>query len=306
MPRLPENIQEPMALYPVVEELNTSRGVLAEQAEELGFDMEKRLKLSSLVRAYGDHLGPTENAKYDFDLLLDASSEDFKNASIDSLKTGLYIFPDDARYHRKGTEQLVRVGNWKGNNRSVPGIVFPSHEFTKVGHSPPGLTERAMAKTRASQSSKNNGNVDEGSVGRSAAHIMEGYISRLTVLDSELSVRRRKLYIPLYREVSQWAPHFKPKNLDKKRREFDEEIHEIIDTASLNINIGSTALKAAHRAVVSKLYRRGSAKELNDQWASHIKFAGDYLKDRREKISISKHLCGEELKAFQPFLDQAA
>ena len=188
----------------------------------------------------------------------------------------------------------------------MPGVVFPSHEFTKVGHSPHSLTERTMAKTRANQQS--NGTIDaktESAVGRSAAHVMDRYIGGLAVLDSELEVHRKELYIPLYRDAKQWAPHFKPKNLDKKRRKFDEEIHYVLETASLNLNIGTIALRAAHRAMVSRLYRRGSRRELNAQWQAHINFAGNYVKARREKIRISKELCEEEFSAYAPFLTNA-
>lgn len=306
MPKLVgEYIQEPLALYPVVADLNASDGVVTATYEDLEWaDPEKRGKLARMVRAYGELLGPTESVDANHDLILDIAIEDFQHASPLSIKSGLYIYPDDPRYSSSFTEQLVRIGSRKGNPH-VPSVVFPSDEYSKVAHSARGLTSRNMNKARLSAGKKGLGPTEtELLVGRAAANILTSYIGSLDGLDKNLEKKRTTMLAPLYKETNTWVPHFKIKNLDKRRREFDEEVHHILDTASLNLNIGSIALKGAHRALASNLYRQGKTPhDINHQWRRYLHLTRDYVRARRQKIQISREECELELQPYLPFLE---
>ena len=302
MPKLPGYVQEPIALYPVVEELDEARGVIRANLQDLPqVDAEQRITLGRLANFYGQRLGPADGIIYSQDTLLEVQEKDFVQAKPSAINRGLYIPRSDRRFSDPKTEQLVRVT--PKDDRQQDGVVFPVQEFHLVARNAKDLVKHVMAKTRKA----NGGNPDrievDGTVGRSAGHAMESKIQGLNVLENQLIENRSRLLIPLYRETySSWQSHFKAKNLDKKRLQFDEQLHDTIETANINLNLGSTAVKAVHRAATANMHRRGSSSELNHHWQKYIKMVGEYVSARRAKVVISRTQCQEELKHYEPFL----
>lgn len=309
MPRIPERAyQEPLALYPVVEQLNEVNGVLQTPASEVpGIIPEKRVTLLRLASLHGLKLGPKDAVTINYDSLLDIAEQDFNMANAISINTGLYIYPGDERYRSPATEQLVRIR--KDNEWNSPAVVFPTEQFRTVARSPQDLAKHAMAVTREANKDNSDPIDVEGKVGRSAGHALLGKINGLEKLEATLAATRNDLLLPLNREVNNntsrpWQAHYLPKNIDKKRKQFDEELHHTLDTAAINLNIGTTALQAAHRALVSNLYRRGSRNELSSQWLNYLTLSRDYVKARRSKIATSKAECKLQMNFYQQFIDQ--
>lgn len=307
MPRVPEYTQEPLALYPVVTKLDSVQGRVTDSLESLRLNpSQTRITLMKLASRYGEQLGPTDPVTTTQDNLLQVGPADFRNIQADMLYPGLYIHPRDPRFKDPATEQLVKVRS--NDAPDQPGIVFPAREFHVVARNAADLAKHVMAKTRRANDNNPDGESVEARVGRSAGHALEGKVLGLNELEKEYITVRNSVLIPLYREAKRngavhWRAHYGPKNLDKKRRLFDELTHEVIDTASLNLNLGSTALKAAHRAEASKLYRARSTRERSANWLASLEFAGNYLKARHHKVIISRNQCQKELIFYREFLN---
>lgn len=306
MPKLPAYIQEPMPLYPVVQELDNSRGAVLAEIDVLpSIDGDQRITLGRLATFYGQRLGPADGIEQNQDILLEVQEKDFTRAQPSAIAEGLYIKRADPRFSDPKTEQLVRVT--PKNNPRQAGVVFPVDEFRFVARNAKDFAKHVMAQTRNANSANPDRIVVDGTVGRSAGHALESKVKAMNVLENQLLDNRAKLLVPLYREAkSDWQAHFKAKNLDKKRKQFDEQLHYVIETATINTNLGATAIKAVHRAAAANMYRRGSSKEINFHWQRYVRLVGKYVNARLIKVGISREECQQELKHYQPFLDAKA
>lgn len=306
MPKVPDYCQEPLPLYPVVAELDALHGRVTNSLESLHLPpSQTRITLMKLASRYGEQFGPADSVTATHDVLLEVGPEDFRNSHPGLLNGGLYIHPRDRRFRDPATEQLVKVR--PPDAPSEYGVVFPAREFHIVARSAQDLAKHVMAKTRRANEACLDSVAVEARVGRSAAHALEGKVLGLNGLESELIIVRNTILIPLYREAkrnqaSHWRAHYGPRNLDKKRRVFDDLSHEAIDTASINLNLGSTALKAAHRAETSRRYRARTARERSANWMMSIAFVGKYLNSRHRKVVTSRDQCQKELVFYREFL----
>ncbi|MGI9027693.1 MAG: hypothetical protein ACR2FM_02520 [Candidatus Saccharimonadales bacterium] len=307
MPKVPQYSQEPLALYPVVAELDAVHGRVTNELESLQLpSAQSRITLMKLASRYGEQFGPNDSVTTTQDTLLQVGPENFFNSQPETLRSGLYIHPRDPRFRDPSTEQLVKVRS-AGTARGI-GVVFPAHEFHIVARSASDLAKHVMAKTRRSNENNPDAMCVEARVGRSAGHALVGKVLGLNELENDFITVRNTVLIPLYREAKRngdkhWSAHYGPKNLDKKRQVFDELTHEIIDTATINLDLGSTAIKAAHRAETSRLYRARSTRQRSANWLSSISFVGKYLNARHHKVIASRDQCQKELKFYHEFLD---
>jgi hypothetical protein len=305
MPKQHTPYQQPMEIFEAVKDLNESNGIPPFTLDDdmTFINLDKRINLARLAMLYGRKLGPLEGVGEDYDYLLDVVAADFENASPDSINAGLFIAPDDPRYHDPLTERLVRTGNFKGDN-PLWGVVFPQHQFSKVSRSPRGLTEQGMDKTREANSGEDDLPKVDATVGRTGGHIMERYIPQMEKVDKEIEIFETEILDPLTSQTRfNWQAHYKARNLDNKYRYFVEEMHGALDTASLNLNIDTTALRGAHRALASRLSRQRSTKEQNEALKPYLKLSKKYAKGRRDKVGRAIQYAQENLDAFQPFLD---
>ncbi len=297
-----------MPLFPVASELNDSRGVIGADIVALPtVDPEKKITLGRLTGYYGDLLGSRHAVTQDHDSLLELETTDFELAEPKKIESGLYIYPDDPRYNHPSTEQLVRLrakGDWFS-----PGVVFPSQHYATVARSPANLAEHVMNKTRKAKDDKADRVVIDASVGRSAGHALKSKMSAMNSYENELLSIRSSVLIPLYRETLRnlsnrpWDARFKAKNLDKKRKIFDEMLHDTVETSTINQDISITAINGLHRAITSQLYRYGSNQNRSQRWKDYILLYGTYTKSQCEKIQLSKQRTADELKFYEQFLD---
>lgn len=304
-----KTVQEELFASPVTL-LNENRGVVVGSEElinEIGPDT--RITLGRLAVSLGQELAPQPREDKS-DKPLQVYRKDLYIAQPQSIKTGLYIPPSDPRY--RTADLLVTVGN-EPCELELPGVVdrrvgvvFPREEFSVVARNARDLTKHVKAKTlRANQ---NNGDRDEveAKTYRSAAHAMDQKIQSLSGLENKL-IEERSLFGRIYREArSTWRSHYKTKNLDKDRRLADELIHETAETASINLNLGTTSINALHRAITSNLYRRGSAREINSMWQNYSSLAGRYVNARRGKVIQSRNACLKQLNIYAPYLELEA
>lgn len=304
MPRIahhPE--QQSLPLFKPVHELDQSHGIVDYSLDDIRHhDIGQRLTLGRITRLYGELYGSTKGVNLDKDNLLEVKREDFYRARPDVLELGLYIAQNDEQYRAKDTQQLVRLRKDK-YDRS-PGVVFPEDEFMVITYSPSGMASRIMARTRLAN--RYQPDVNEKAT-RSACHALTEKIDRLSGLDNSLEELRTDILVPVQEEAYRngnrgWQAHYSPKNIDRLRRQVDERYHEAIDIAAINLNVGSTALKAAHRAAASALYRTPDDRQRNQNWASTANFLRRYVQARRQKVSYAKrdcHVTLEDIEAHQ-------
>jgi hypothetical protein len=304
MPKLERFIQEPLPLYPSSDIFDGQTGRIHAGVEELpNVQPDARITLQRLATQYGLLLGTPPDHVIE-DSLLQVAADDFRHASIPSIRSGLFIFPSDPRFHSKSTEQLVKVDNWYGKFPDIPGVVFHAHEYHCVTRSPVDLAKQTMAKTRRSNGDAASRTEVEGKVGRSAAHALSTKIQSMNTLDNDLIQLRNEVLVPLSSETfSVWRAHYKAKNLDKKWKVFVEEAHNTLETASINLNIGTTAVAGAHRALTSRLTRfPGTREEQNTILRRYLYLSREYVQAKRHKIRFSREKTEEALALYEPFL----
>jgi hypothetical protein len=308
MPKLERFVQEPLPLYPSSEVFNGNTGIITATLEDMPWvDPERRITLGRLATQYGNLLGPTDGLRANEDSILQVAIEDFKNASIDSIKSGLFIYPNDLRFRSRTTEQLVKVDNWYGRFSDIPGVVFHAHEYPKIAKNPEALVKHKMAQTRSANADNTDKIQVEGKVGRTPGHVLTSMIQSMNNVDSDLISVRNDILVPLTSETnSTWQAHYKAANLDKKFKLFIEEAHNTLETASINLNIGTIAVKAAHRALTSRLTRYpGTRAEQNQAIRSNIFLLREYIKAKRHKIRFARERCEEALIPYEPFMQAA-
>lgn len=258
---------------------------------------EDRITLNRLINLAGQDVNVTPEPEI----------RDFENAAPVAIERGLYIPYKDPRYQR--AQQMVRLGVDATTSPTLHnvGVVFPSSEFHIVARNARDLARFTEARTR--NANKDNPDRDEirQKVGRSAGHALFEKITDIFGLNSqikdELTVMRS-----LYRDLnSSWQAHYKSKNLEKKRAFADERIHETSETSTINLNLGSTAIKGLHRAIKKNLYggNRTHA-ETAFNWQSYIKLVGRYMGARVHKLELSQTMCEEEFAKYRHFLEPQA
>jgi hypothetical protein len=301
MPKLPQEVQLPLALYPPTSELVQNRGIINADLTDLPIDPDQRITYQRLAGLYGKLLGPLDGLQRDEDIILEVTSPDFAQASPSNLKNGLYIESSDPRYYRSTTEQLVR-SRPKGARPPYTGVVFPAREYAVIAGNPKALAQHAMSKTRKANLDNDDPVVVEGRVGRAGAHILSQKIQGLNSLDNDLIDYRDRLLVPLYRATrSTWRASFKAYNLDRLRREFDEMLHDTVDTAVLNMDIDLSGVRAIHRAITSNMTRRGNAAERTQRINGYVEFIGKYITARRKRVHLSRAESEDTLVNFEPF-----
>lgn len=310
MPKIAQYIQEPIVLYPVAQELDANHGVLQTPLDNLvGIDPDRRITLARLANAHGNYLGPIQPQENE-DVVLEVSAKDFEYAQPAAIGHGLWIPRKDPRYRSPTTEDLVRISPKGGP--FLPGLVFPTGEWRKVARSPKDLARHTMDQTRTANLNIADLTETERKVGASAAHALDQKDTYMESLKTNLLERRNQLLVPLYKQTRQrsgkprYQNQFLAKNLDRKRREFDEILHDTIETATINLDLNRFAINGLHRAVNSNLYRRGSSVDLIHQWRGYVAFIGAYDKARITRLEISQSECQRVRKAYEPFVTKPA
>lgn len=296
-----------------VERLNDTNGVVTTPYETGHPD--RRITLARMAGELGQFIAPPRpDSDSDVDdKPLEVHADDFKRGSIDSIDRGLYMPEGDPR--ADAAEQLIVISNElclleaSGVVPASTGVVFPAEEFHIVARDPRDFARHIQAQTRRKSHEGEKREDKKARVKRSAGHGLEYKLNALGILDEKL-IEERKPLTRIYRDCKpsrerQMYARYKSKNLDRDRRAADEMIHNTAETASINFNLGETAVNAMHRAITSNLYRRGSAKEIDAMWLVYTRLAGRYINARRGKIDQSRNGCERRLELYAPALEAA-
>lgn len=309
MPRTPEVEQLTFAAG----QADLTRGVIDIPVDAISaIDPEQRISLVRLAAEQGLVFGESE-ALGEEDADLQVGRDDFASASPKMLRSGLYIDVLDPRYRDKSTQQLLWA--WgkppmnppavQGLDLQRTGVVVPADEFKIVAHSPPRIAKFAEAQTRHANRDNIDRVVVDERVGRSAGHSMESKIARIGSLEEDIKAEIDLLRIPYREAASTWRAHFGPKKLAAIKKEADERIHEMVETATINLNPGSFEIRALHRAVAARLHR-GSRQEIAQSWRIYTSLAGQYATARLVKATHSRVRCQELLEhQYRPYLERA-
>lgn len=287
--------------------LNESKGVVCSPeslVDALGPD--KRITLGRLAVSLGREISDEPRKSEHADNALEIYRKDLYAAEPQTIEMGLYVPPGDTRY--KTAELLVTVGD-EPCDLELPGVVdrhvgvvFPRDEFHIVARNARDLSKHVKAKTLRANGDNPDRDEVEAKRYRSAAHAMDQKIQGLGKLENKL-IEERYLLGKIFRDTrSTWRAHYKLRNLDKDRKQVDELIHETAETATINLNFGTTSINALHRAITSNLYRRGSAHEITRMWQRYSAMVGKYTNARRGKVVQSRSACERELGIYAPYL----
>jgi|GEM_PF-7019667 len=295
--------------YPIVAQLDIAKGVYdVDMLQEIEIDPDQRQNLPMLAGSLGVAMSVEPRATTLTDNALKVGFRDFRNAKPLYLQTGLIIEPRDIRF--KKAQQLVVASrqetdlDLQGIVPATTGVVFPADEFKAVARNARDFTKHIQATTRrANEDNPQIGHDElEEKVQRSAAHALRSKKEGMEKLDFEL-IEQRQLMGKMYRDSKHiWRTAYLAKNLNKDRKRADELIHRTADTATINLNLGTSEVSRMHRALASELYRRGSSNELARNWQRTVTWVALHLNAKRGKLDQSIKDCNVEFADFADYL----
>lgn len=203
---------------------------------------------------------------------------------------GLYIDVSDRRY--RNAEQLYE------------GVVFPSREFKFIARNPRDLAKHTKSGTREANKTLSDRDEAYQKVGRSAGHVLETQITRLTRYAATMSEKRLRL-LSLVRDIDPplGVVHYKAKNLEIVRNEVDEAIHETAEVATINLNFDTTAVRGLHKVIRYNLYGSSDQERRMAYWRRYIVMTGKHTRAKLNAATTSKIACERELTIYAPFLN---
>jgi hypothetical protein len=306
-------------MMPVVARMSENDGLVLEDIGDLGIDPEMRVTIPCLVgnislSLFGNNFPRTPHTDETFK----AYRNDYFYAHPKLLERSLFMPPGDRRRIDKTAKQLA-VSSSGDVRLTLPGvvgrndgIVVSEEEFPIIARSASDLAIAAEAKTRRARIRQGNSDVEEiaQDSGRAGAHSMESKIYYLDRLRDSL-LEDKDVLLRVYKDskaayLGRYRTNYKAKNLDRLRKRADELIHETARVASINTDQGTTALNGIHRAIASRLYRRGTYKELAFSWAYYSFFTGRYINAKLGKIDQSRDSAEKELERRAHFLPESA
>lgn len=221
-----------------------------------------------------------------------AGQEDLQRATPKVLQGGLYIMPRDPRYK---TAEL-RSGD----------VVFPSYEYPIVTRSARDLAVTTSARVRKANRDLADRDELERKAMHGAAEALNGKLLSMTRLHDHLEARRTMLRSLGNDLQSTWTAHFKAKNLDKRREEADQAIHETAEVACVNLGLDTVAIEGLHRAIKLHLYRQDENPVLQRvRWQQYIVMTGRHTRAKQERLATQLRFSQKEFERYEPYMDAA-
>lgn len=317
MSRVPNSGQTEL-LPSIVTQLNESRGVFdVEDFESIGLDLERRSNVVVMAGRLGVAMSELpRDASVEGrhqDRALDVYGDDFERSRLEALNDGLIIRPDNPLYKNPKNKRIVTLetmpisiyGKLPGVQAPYVGVALGPGEYTKIARYPGPLAERARAVTLdAHRHDMNREDAEEAGL-RASGHILEDKLEGLARLDAQLA-GSSALLLSMHKDARiVWRTSYLGKNLNRRRKEADELIHEIVEVAANSLGYTTPEVNAAHRVFVSNMYRRGSARELAQSWQAITDWATRYINAKRGKVNQSQNGCNRVLRIYQSHLDKA-
>lgn len=298
----------------LVVQLNESRGVIeSAQLPELELGTEKRSNITMLAGRIGVALCERPASHhFRLDRPLDVYSSDFRRASLDALSYGFYIPRSDPRYKDAKNLRVAILGDLplsihlQGVRRPDMGVTLGKGEYPKIVPYPGPLAARAIAQTLDARAEAIDREESREAAYRAGGHILERKLVGLRELDQRF-IGEYALLLSLHRDARViWRTTYLTKNLDRKRQAADELIHDIVEVAANSLGYSTPDTNATHRAFTSKMYRRGSARQLAESWREITRWSAMYINAKRGKVNQSINGCEQVLRIYQPYLDRKA
>jgi len=236
------------------------------------------------------------------------TTEDYEQAKPEFINGGLYVHPSHPKYFQ--VQHLITVGVGRSNQAQTSadfGVVFPSQEFPIVARNPRDFAHHTVNKT---------GKAHLYDVDRDEAHktkMRSGGHALISKMDSQKRLARdyladladfRALYGDLMKPI---AARYKVKNIEPKRALADERIHDAVEVAAIHLELKNAAVNGLHRVIRKKLYSGNySEAERRANWKQYLTIPGLHTRAKLHKLGVSYNMCQEELKFYQPYLDEKA
>ena len=265
----------------IITPIDYAEVVPAQQLE--GVDYDRRMGFAKLLaRTAGAEALPADYA----------SPTDLALARPESLQAGLYVLRDDPRY----SDAQLRVQD----------TIFPSQEFGFIARSPADLARHSKATTRKA----NAGNPDRDDAGlkiqRSAGHALE---TKIEATDALLLAwqERRRLLASLAIDLGGTYPHYKGRNLELRRVEIDQAIHQTAEVAAVNRpDWNNKIVEGVHRAIKVHLYRTDTTVEARIfRWVSYMKLVDRHTRAKSQIATEAQKFTVREFQKYKPYLEDA-
>lgn len=305
-------IEQDVLAIPLITKLNEARGVIS--ADFLRVPPETRTNLPMLAGKIGIALSAERPIGPYEDEPLGAFWRDFEASDPEALDYGLIIKEGNPLYKNATNKRVVLMPTLplsilnQGGGVQLPtvGVAVGRGEFPIIQTSPRALADRARASTLDARERENAGSREERDQAalRAAGHALEAKLDKLNKLETQF-LGQRALLLSLQKDARLvWRTAYLGKNLNRKRVEADEFLHEMVEIAANNLNYGTVNTSAAHRALTSRLYRRGSAQELATSWLSMTEWARHYLNAKRGKVNQAINGSEAALRPYKASLDR--
>ncbi len=287
-------------LFPAVQaELSELRSVAeVEILDGLGADPERRTNIAILAGQVGVALNEMPREGNMTDSFLNVYPDDFLRAKRERLSAGLYV--PGTKENMSKTDRLVTIGfapvtiKLPGIVDRNMGVVVGKDEHKRFVHSAMGVALGSRTVTRDAHDDEPVREEKTRSAKSSAVQTMDRYIASLGILDQEF-IENHDLLWSLHQDtITGWHAAYLTKNLNQKRKQADELIHEIAEIAMGTLNYGTTLAKATHNVIASNFYRRGSHNQLAESWRAYTKWGADYMNAKRGKVNQSINACKEQ------------
>lgn len=263
-------------------------------------DPEKRISLIKLL--------PYVRETIDFGR--DPSIIDYVRSEPKYLESGLYIPSDDERFRE--APHLVRVGLRRtGPHHTLEGVgvTFQPGQYRVVTRSPSDMGKHAINRNRGLNWGSDDVIAEEAKAKREAGHHLITMITgqdRLTAqLTQELGVLE-----PVHKDlVATRRTRYYSAHIEAMRAVTDASIHDTIETAVLNLNLGegeqrALAINGIHKVFKRRLYGlEGPETETKYHWIRAMRMVKAHNIAKAQKIAISRWETEKELRKFQPALD---
>ncbi len=239
------------------------------------------------------------------------SIDDFQHARPVYLEERLYIPPKTVQYDEAYHVVRLGVGRPPAGNKIPPkaqlGVAFQPAEYTIVARNAPDFARHTVNKTQDARWGDTDREEARRSAMRSAGHALTSKISaqdslakRLT--DENESFRHLRVHLRSPRQV-----RIRAEKLEQERALADERIHSTVEVAAMLYELKNTAVAGLHRAIRKRVYHGNySHAERSAFFIEYLDMVGVHANAKLYKIALSRAMCAQELRKYQPYLDEKA
>lgn len=185
------------------------------------------------------------------------------------------------------------------------GIVFPPDEFLIIARSPSDLARHTRVRTMSARSQTADIGAVEAASMRSAGHMLERKLAKLTSLREAILTEKSKIsaFSGELHSANNTAfyGHYNAKNLMIIKAEVEGSIFRALHIAATTHGWDKEKLGRAESTLKFQLYGKESRRVRN--WINYTDMVRDYTHKRGAITNIVMRDVKTELKKYRPFLD---